>query len=358
MAESLLRSGYATLEHEIAQEKASALGRLGRRLEAALAALAACPRTATADRKIRDSLVEQAGYALWLFIGQREACGLNDSSQVMQDYAVPHEVNVRMGPLFTPRAPPIHRSPSVAIQAGAMGLSAALAERVDAVFADMDLRRHPGAALLVIDHGECLYCKCYGFADLETERPITADRSFYLASISKQFTAMAVMMLVEQGKLSFEDRLPAYFPRFPSWGAEITLRHMLHHTSGLPGYRHFMEPGDLIGVTNEDVLERVMGLAGPEFPAGTKYAYHDTAYTLLATIVANVSGRSFAEFLKANIFDPLDMKHSVAYDASPSARHKLVQGYLAENGKFERWDYPLLTVGDGGLFSTLDDLFL
>jgi hypothetical protein len=84
MALNLLRSGYTTLEYEIAQEKASALGRLGRRLEAALAALAACPRTATSDRKICDSLVEQAGYALWLFVVQREACGLYDSAQVMQ----------------------------------------------------------------------------------------------------------------------------------------------------------------------------------------------------------------------------------------------------------------------------------
>ena len=78
MALNLLRAGYATLEYEIAQEKASALGRLGRRLEAALTALAACPRTANSDRKIRDSLVEQAGYALWLFVVQREACGLNN----------------------------------------------------------------------------------------------------------------------------------------------------------------------------------------------------------------------------------------------------------------------------------------
>jgi hypothetical protein len=99
MALNLLRSGYATLEFEIAQEKASALGRLGRRLETALTALAACPRTTMSDRKIRDGLVEQAGYALWLFVVQREACGLNDSAQVMQDYAVPNEVYARTGPL-------------------------------------------------------------------------------------------------------------------------------------------------------------------------------------------------------------------------------------------------------------------
>ena len=106
MALNLLRSGYATLEYEIAQEKASALGRLGRRLEAALAALAACPPTATSDRKIRDGLVEQAGYALWLFVVQREACGLYDSARVMRDYGVPMEVYVRMGPLPMPSIRP------------------------------------------------------------------------------------------------------------------------------------------------------------------------------------------------------------------------------------------------------------
>ena len=99
---NLLRSGYATLEYQIAQERASALGRLGRRLEGALAALAACPPTANSDRKIRNSLVEQAGYALGLFIVQREACGLNDSARVMRDYGVPNEVYSRMGRLAMP----------------------------------------------------------------------------------------------------------------------------------------------------------------------------------------------------------------------------------------------------------------
>jgi hypothetical protein len=107
MALNLLRSGYATLEYEIAEERASALGRLGRRLEAALTALAASPRTANSDRKIRDHLVEQAGYALWLFVVQREACGLNKSDQVLQDYGVPNEVYARMGPLAMPSIHPM-----------------------------------------------------------------------------------------------------------------------------------------------------------------------------------------------------------------------------------------------------------
>lgn len=112
-----------------------------------------------------------------------------------------------------------------------MALRPARAAWVDAVFADMDKARQPGAALLVIDRGERLYSKCYGLADLETQRPITTDTSFYLASITKQFTAMAIMMLAEHGRLSIDDRLSDFFGRIPSWGATITLRQMLQHTT-------------------------------------------------------------------------------------------------------------------------------
>jgi len=106
MAFDLLRSGYATLTHEMAEERASALARLGRRLEAALAALAACPKTPDCDRKIRDGLVAQAGYALWLFVVQRESCGLNKMYHVIKLYGVPKEVIFRMGPLAEPRKHP------------------------------------------------------------------------------------------------------------------------------------------------------------------------------------------------------------------------------------------------------------
>jgi CubicO group peptidase (beta-lactamase class C family) len=207
---------------------------------------------------------------------------------------------------------------------------------------------------------------------LETQQSITADSSFYLASISKQFTAMAIMLLAEQGKLGYEDRLLAYFPQFPSWGAEIALRHLLHHTSGLPDYFHlFSSPSprspsgpiveftrDMTGITNEAVLKRVMDVPRPDFPSGSQYAYCNTGYVLLALIVAIVSSQSFAEFLKDNVFDPLGMKHTLVYDASRPVLHKLAHGYFEENGQFFRWGYPLLTAGDGGLFSTLDDLFL
>jgi CubicO group peptidase (beta-lactamase class C family) len=239
-------------------------------------------------------------------------------------------------------------------------------DKVDAVFADMDAPQHSGAALLVIDHDEFIYKKCYGLADLEAERPVTPDTSFYLASISKQFTAMAIMLLAQDGRLSYDDRLPAFFPQLPSWFGNISVRHLLHHTSGLPEYVPFFSSSEetlevtreINGITNEAVLERAMDLTGPEFPVGAQYAYSGLGYVLLAMIAANVSGQSFADLLKTRIFDPLGMTHTVAYDQSRPARHQLAHGYWKEKDRFERWDYPMLTVGDGGLFSTLDDLFL
>ena len=111
MALDLLNSGYATLQYEIAEERASALGRLGRRLEAALSALGACPPEAASERATRQSLVDEAGYALWLFVVQREACGLNDSTQVMKIYGVPDEVYARMGPSAMPSICPAKTSP-------------------------------------------------------------------------------------------------------------------------------------------------------------------------------------------------------------------------------------------------------
>ncbi|TMI98795.1 MAG: beta-lactamase family protein [Alphaproteobacteria bacterium] len=247
-----------------------------------------------------------------------------------------------------------------------MVLSSDLIARVDAIFANMDKPGHPGAGLLVIDRDEIVYRKCYGLADLETQRPVTADTSFYLGSISKQFAAMAIMMLAEQRQITYEDRLTDFFPQLPSWGADICIRHLLHHTSGLPGYLEFFSSAanvfewarEINGVTNEAVIERTMNLAGLQFPVGSQYFYSGIGYTLLAMIVAIVSGQSCGGFLKERIFDPLGMKNTVAYDQFRPTRHKLAHGYFLENGRFERWDYPMLTVGDGGLFSTLNDLFL
>ena len=212
-----------------------------------------------------------------------------------------------------------------------------------------------------------LHRRGYGLAHLEQKLPIQSDTSFCLASRSKQFTAMAVLMLAEQGLLRLEDRLRLYIPTWPGWGTEITLRHLLQHTSGLPDYISLLTSyvhgeniaaftRDLTGVTNADVLQLMIQLTEPIFKAGEHYSYSNAGYVLLAMIVEQVSGQLFATFLKERIFAPLGMKPTRVYDASRPVVHNLAQGYIWQDDHFEPWDYPLLTAGDGGLFSTIDDL--
>ncbi len=244
----------------------------------------------------------------------------------------------------------------------------ALSARVDAVFADLNGADQPGGVLLIIDQDQIVYSRGYGLANLETKTPNTPDSVFYLASLSKQFTAMAIMLLAERQQLRYDDPLLTYVPQFSAWGAEITLRHLLNHISGLPDYialfttqvygeniREYTR--EITGITNAAAVQRVLSEAGLKFPVGQQYQYSNTNYVLLALIVEAVSSQSFADFLRENIFDPLGMQHTFVYDTSRPEIPNLAQGYLLEEGRFERWDYPLLTAGDGGIFSTLNDLF-
>jgi len=152
------------------------------------------------------------------------------------------------------------------------------------------------------------------------------------------------------------------------------VRHLIHHTSGLPAYFPLFSPNleaktvpewtrDVQGITSLAAVQRVMQAHSLLSPVGEKYLYCTTGYVLLSLIVEAVSGQPYAAFLKNRIFDLLGMKHTLVYDDSHPAPHKLAQGYIEQPeefgyGKFQRWEYPLLTAGDGGMFSTLDDLFL
>jgi CubicO group peptidase (beta-lactamase class C family) len=245
----------------------------------------------------------------------------------------------------------------------------AVAQQIDAVFADMDIPSHPGAALMVIEDGAVLYQRGYGLASLEANTPITPHSSFYLASVSKQFTALAVMLLAEQGKLRYDDPLHQYFPKFPAWAAGITIRHLIHHTSGLPEYFPLFSPNietksilewsrDVQSVTSMAVLNRVMQEQALLSPVGEKWEYCNSGYVLLALIVEAAAAQPYAQFMRERIFAPLGMAHTLVYDETHPTPHKLAQGYVEVDGAFQRWQYPLLTAGDGGTFSTLNDLFL
>src|SRR5438874_6790412 len=125
---------------------------------------------------------------------------------------------------------------------------------VDALFRDFDRANSPGAAVIVIKEGKPLFAKGYGLADLKKKIPCMTNTNFRLASVTKQFTAMGVLILAEQGKLSLEDRLPKFFPEFPEYGKAITLRHLLTHTSGLPDYEDHIPDGTTIPLSDRVVF--------------------------------------------------------------------------------------------------------
>ncbi|MDB6075010.1 MAG: beta-lactamase, partial [Verrucomicrobiaceae bacterium] len=167
------------------------------------------------------------------------------------------------------------------------------AEAVDALFAPPLIKAGaPGAAVLVIQDGRKVVSKGYGLARLKTEAPITPTTVFELASCSKQFTAMAVMILAERGKLSYDDKLTKFFPEFPGWGARITVAHLLHHTGGLPDYFDAYDKTSKEGVpTSKLMLHLIEKKKKPLFAPGAKYDYSNSGYMALAQIVERASGR-------------------------------------------------------------------
>ena len=170
-----------------------------------------------------------------------------------------------------------------------------------------DCQDAPGMSLLVIKDGGVLFKKAYGLADVEKKVSNTTRTNFRLASVTKQFTAMAILILMERGKLRLESQLTDFFQDFPAYGREITVRHLLNHTSGLPDAFALMPADQKEQLKDRDVL-RILGQQKKgEFSPGSKYQYSNSGYVILGLIVEKVSGDSFAQFLKKNIFEPLGM---------------------------------------------------
>jgi len=223
----------------------------------------------------------------------------------------------------------------------------------------------PGAAVLVIRNGEVVFERGYGVADLRTLRKIDAQTNFRLASCTKQFTAMAVMLLVHDGKLHYEDRLTDIFPDFPAYGRTITIRNLLNHTSGLLDYEDLMAqspPGtptaQVPQIKDAGVLALLKQQKTTKFPPGTKWDYSNSGYAMLALVVEKISGLHFGDFLHARIFVPLDMKQTVAYEKGKNTVTDRAYGHTGEGGAWREQDQsPTSAVlGDGGVYSSLDDL--
>ena len=234
-----------------------------------------------------------------------------------------------------------------------------LTPRVDVLFQDFNQAGSPGASVMVIKEKKVVLAKGYGLANVEERIPCGTNTTFRLASVTKQFTAMAVMILAERGKLSFDERLTDFFPEFPAYGNPITLRHLLTHTSGLIDYEDVIPKGTELPVLDRDVLRLLMQQDKTYFPPGTKYRYSNSAYALLALIVEARSGNTFARFLKENIFQPLKMRGTLAYEQGLSTVPNRACGYSPEASGFKRTDQSLTSsvLGDGGIYSSVADLY-
>jgi CubicO group peptidase (beta-lactamase class C family) len=204
-----------------------------------------------------------------------------------------------------------HSTPARAQEPAA---SADLAAKVVKLFAVIDPRTSPGCAVAIMKDGRIVHKGGYGLADLDHDVPITPSTIFQVGSLSKQFTAAAIVLLAQDGKLALDDEVRKHLPEFPDFGERITIRHLLHHTSGvrdqlqllaLTGWRYTQ---DLI--TDEDVMELVARQKSLNFRPGGQHMYSNTGYTLLAQIVKRVSGTSFREFTTARIFQPLGMSRT------------------------------------------------
>ncbi len=236
----------------------------------------------------------------------------------------------------------------------------------DALLARLGSPGEPGAGIIVLKDGEVVYLGVRGAADLQSVRPIDGRTAFRLASVSKQFTAAAVMLCVRDGKLRYEDRLTDLFPGFPEYGRAITVRHLLNHTSGLPDYEDLMpaadpaRPVEEVQIDDRGVLDLLKAQTAGWFVPGALWRYSNSGYVLLGLIVEKVSGRSFPTFLRERIFVPLKMDNTVAFVRGKNKVNDRAFGYTKEDGRWRFTDQSptSATLGDGGVYSSLYDLTL
>jgi CubicO group peptidase (beta-lactamase class C family) len=244
--------------------------------------------------------------------------------------------------------------------AGAAGAAGTADPRVDRVFAQWNSPDTPGCALGVVRNGALLYSKGYGAANLELNVPITPRTVFDIGSVSKQFTAMSIVLLAQDGKLSLDDDIHQFIPELPAYGAPVTVRSMLHHLSGLRSYTDLL---DLVGVpeidltTDDDALAVIARQKTLNFPPGRQYLYSDTNYFLLALVVRRVSGETLREFARRRIFEPLGMSSTHFHDDHRMIVPRRANGYSPRpGGGFDIDMSNFEELGDGSVMTTVEDL--
>lgn len=232
------------------------------------------------------------------------------------------------------------------------------AKQVNALFADFIDQDTPGAAIIVIQDSKILYQAGYGLANLKQGMPITPQTIFHMASASKQFTALAIMMLAEEGKLKYDDLLSKHLPELV--GLEgVTLRHLLQHTSGLVDDDEALTEA-YPAPTHADLLAWLVDNGELSFTPGDEFEYSNRGYEILGLIVERFSGQSYADFLQRRIFDPLGMQNTFVYNPDRLEDPNRAIGYEMENGRFVVYDSDPMDnlLGSGSVYSSVTDFYL
>ncbi len=238
----------------------------------------------------------------------------------------------------------------------------ALTDKVNGLFSAWDTRESPGCVLGVIRDGKLIHQRGYGMANLEHNIPLSPQTVFDVGSMSKQFTAMSVLLLASRGRLSLEDGIRKYVPEIPEYGSPIRIRHLLHHTSGI---RDYLALAFLAGVGRDDYYrdEDVLRMLGRQkelnFKPGDEHLYSNSGYFLLSQVVRRASGESLRAFAQANIFKPLGMEHTHFHDDHTMIVKDRATGYVRNFiGGFQIAMSNLDMVGDGGVHTSVEDLLL
>ena len=257
---------------------------------------------------------------------------------------------------FAPPAPRGYRPPVVT---AAATVASARQVAVNAIFARYTAAGSPGCAVSVTRDGMALLQRGYGLADIEQNIPITPQSAFYAASVSKQFTAAAIALLVARKQLSLDANVRNFVPELPDYGTPITVRHLVHHTSGL---RDYLSLSPMSGapedapLTEGDFLSMISRQRALNFTPGARYSYSNTGYVLLSLIVRKVSGLSLREFTTKELFTPLGMTNTMFRDQHTSLIPRRATAYDTTSGGFRTRVPGFDLVGDGGLFTTAADL--
>ncbi len=203
-----------------------------------------------------------------------------------------------------------------------------------------------------------MFKRCFGMANLEEGLPADPQTNFRLASVTKQMTAMAVIQLVDAGVLGYETNLTEIFPGFPAYGDRITVQHLMTHTSGLIDYESLLPEDQTEQVKDADVLRLMMEQDSTYFEPGSEFRYCNSGYAVLAMAIEELSGKRFADVLAAGIFEPLEMRRTVAHEEGVSKVFKRAYGYNRTEDGWELSDQsPTSAVlGDGGVYSSIEDL--